>query len=369
MIGQSPPHTPPAKPKHREVVATSIGRKVLTVQSKLYDTRMSHFSDPEAIDSDYTAFYHDLITQSDSTRKGGSGNSNRHPALKQRDILRRNLGVREELKQINENARKGDSGEKMRKPAIPSKKAKDSHGSAASRHQDGTRQRLYIRLEDFKASCGEANGVSGKNAPVVVQSTQLEFTKEARLFIEAQKRKGKAFDTIIESAANFRGSAALRHPDRAGSRKSPTFDKVSLLPSNAFMLVVSFLTDQFRVHLCVNPSWYSATVDAFDEAWNGAENRFIQAYGKFLLFKDSYTSSSRICCADAEGVRVDRVIRCENLAGTVGRTFVIGYTYRYSGEPGNVYRAVYKFDSVKRGDKLVWIYRNQCFVPAAALSS
>ncbi len=313
-----------SKPKHKEVVESSITRKVLTAESRLYDAYMKNLTNPETLDNDY-AMYQNILAQCRSDRPSLS--SQRRPPRAADPLHRHN---REELKQINENS-------PQRKPPPGGKKG---------------RRRLNIRLADLETSCAAV--------PVVVQSTQLEFTLEARALIEGQRRGAKVFDTIVDSANNFRGSVAIRHQDY--SKKAPTFDRVSLLPPSAFMRVISFLVDRFRLYLCVNPSWHSATVTAFDEAWNGVENGFVQRYGKFLLFKDSYTSSSVISCADAKGVRVDRVIRCENLPATVGSTFIIGYTYRYCGEGGTTYKSVYKFDSVERKDKLVWIYRNQCFV-------
>jgi len=145
-------------------------------------------------------------------------------------------------------------------------------------------------------------------------------------------------------------------------KKLPQFDMLSLLPSNIFMNILNYAIDNFRCFLSVNPSWYHAITTAFDNHFNSLENSFVQKYAQFFLFKDSYTSSSIIHLGNPGAIRIDRVFKFENLECSMGNTIIIGYTYKYCGEPKNVYKAEFQFDSVKKDSNCYWIHKNQCHV-------
>ncbi len=142
----------------------------------------------------------------------------------------------------------------------------------------------------------------------------------------------------------------------------PQFDKVSLLPPGILVKILGYVADNFRVCLRVNPSWYMATMTAFDNHFNAVENSFVTAYSAYLLFKDSYTSSyvTRFC--GVTGIRIDRVLCCENLPTTLGKAVTLAYTYKYCNEPNTTYRAEFVFDSVTRAPNCVWLHRNECQV-------
>jgi len=220
-------------------------------------------------------------------------------------------------------------------------------------------RKLKIKIEDLYDVKEEIK----KKDPLVIQSTDFSSLGKNKLFIDTSGRDNKLFGTITNTSTKCRSSSALRQPDF--SNKSVVVDKISLLPSEIFMKILAFLIDRFRDYLCVNPSWYTAIVTAFDQEFNGVENEFVKIYSSCLLFKDSYTSSSYIHCADIKGIRVDRVIKCENLLPALGKTCVIEYLYSYIGHKDEIYKAKYKFDSVKRNNKVVWVYKNDCFFNGA----
>eukprot|EP01022_Parablepharisma_sp_SALTPOND_P000968 TRINITY_DN105358_c0_g1_i1.p1 TRINITY_DN105358_c0_g1~~TRINITY_DN105358_c0_g1_i1.p1 ORF type:complete len:572 (-),score=29.68 TRINITY_DN105358_c0_g1_i1:2048-3706(-) len=301
----------PPKPTPKD----TITKKLSVVQSKLYSNHMAVLSDPNSLDTEYDVYNKLASTAAVKDKKGA----------KQRESLPKKVS----------GARPHTSHDKVQ------------------------RRRLNIKLQDLL----EANVEYNKEPPVVVQSTALDLIKEARMHLQANRNKDKIFETVVDSRLQYRASIAIRHPNF--SKKLAVFDKVSLLPPEIFMKILSFLMDRFRVYLCVNPSWYSACVTAFDQEFNSVENCFVKMYSDYLLFKDSYTSSSYITCADNSGIRVDRVLKCENLPTTLGRTFVISFTYCYAGKPKEKYKATYKFDSVTRKNKVLWIYKNECFFHGA----
>ncbi len=155
-----------------------------------------------------------------------------------------------------------------------------------------------------------------------------------------------------------RKSIALRRP--RNDNRLPQFDKISLLPAEIYMRIMDYVIDNFRLYLSVNPSWYCAAVTAFDNHCNDLENRFVSTYAEYMLFKDSYTTSARIRFCGTGGIRIDRVIKCENLPTTLGCTVTFGYTYRYCHEPGVVFKAEFAFDSVRKAASCVWIHKNEC---------
>ncbi len=169
---------------------------------------------------------------------------------------------------------------------------------------------------------------------------------------------------ILTEAESLRPSdmpTALSRP-----MKPPSFDRVSLLPANILFRILAYGVDGFRIYLCVNPSWYCGITDAFNERFNATENRFVNMYFQHLSYKDSYTSSSLMKFCDTMGTRIDRVIKCETLPTTRGRAVTFSYTYRYLEEPTHVYRASFRFDSVKSRTRVVWAYLNECKVSSPA---
>eukprot|EP00826_Nyctotherus_ovalis_P027992 TRINITY_DN2198_c0_g2_i1.p1 TRINITY_DN2198_c0_g2~~TRINITY_DN2198_c0_g2_i1.p1 ORF type:complete len:505 (-),score=127.95 TRINITY_DN2198_c0_g2_i1:153-1667(-) len=280
---------------------STVNKKVLEAQKKLYNEYMEVMQDPTTIDPEYDGY--------------------KKMASKVKEYIPK------------KKYKKTNSGMPFKKPRT---------------------RKLKIKLEELYEEMKESDKVN----PLLIQSTDQGLLKEARAFREMKGRENNLFNSIGNPSSKRRPSLALRQQEF--SKKSAIVDKLSLLPPEIFMNILTFLIDRFRDYLCVNPSWYSAIVTAFDREFNGIENNFVRTYSECLLFKDSYTSSSYIHCADAKGIRIDRVLRCENLALTLGRTCVIEYLYSYVGRK-EVYRAVYKFDSVKRSNKIVWVYRNDCF--------
>eukprot|EP00826_Nyctotherus_ovalis_P010114 TRINITY_DN12690_c0_g2_i4.p1 TRINITY_DN12690_c0_g2~~TRINITY_DN12690_c0_g2_i4.p1 ORF type:complete len:556 (+),score=135.41 TRINITY_DN12690_c0_g2_i4:147-1670(+) len=138
----------------------------------------------------------------------------------------------------------------------------------------------------------------------------------------------------------------------------PNFDKVSLLPANIFMTILSYSMDNFKNIIAVNPSWYSTSNSALNTYFNKAENSFVNAYGTVLLFKDSYNYSSPMKFCGISAIKVDRVFRCENLERTAGKTLIISFKYRYFDGTGNEYICEYMYDSVHRQPTIVWLQRN-----------
>ncbi len=167
--------------------------------------------------------------------------------------------------------------------------------------------------------------------------------------------------TAVCDCDTYHKSVALRYVVREG-QKLPQFDQISLLPANIFMTILSYSIDGFRSWLSVNPSWYHSIIGAFDNKFNTLENSFVNLYAPYLLFKDSYTSSSIMKFCDMGAVRVDRVIKCENLETTLGKSLLISYTYRYCSEPASTYKAEFIFDSVGRTGTYMWAHKNECNV-------
>jgi len=138
----------------------------------------------------------------------------------------------------------------------------------------------------------------------------------------------------------------------------PRFDRVSLLPSNVFMIILSYFIDNFKDIVAVNPSWYNASNSAFNSYFNRVENLFIEVYGNYLLFKDSNTCSSPMRFCDITTMKIDRVFKCENLPTTTNKTLMISFKYKYFDNTGNIYKCEYIFDSVNRQSTITWLQLN-----------
>lgn len=138
------------------------------------------------------------------------------------------------------------------------------------------------------------------------------------------------------------------------------FDKLSLLSPTAFYSMICYDMNSLRNYLSVSPSWYNAVLQSFDDAFNKVENKFAIEYSSYLLFTNSYTSSSQIKCCQSNGIKVDRVFSCECLENCKGRTVTIGCTYSYYGEKERHF-AEYQFECNPFPCRVMWIHKNECF--------
>jgi len=177
--------------------------------------------------------------------------------------------------------------------------------------------------------------------------------------IQFEQQNLKIAAIAAKNKAPHHRSIALRQR-KAKNDELPQFDKVSLLPANIFMEILAFSVDSFRNLLMVNPSWYHAGISALDTHFNATENSFVCMYSEYLLFKDSYTASTVMKFCDMGAVRIDRVIKCENIETTVGKTLLIGFTYQFYNEKKYTYKCEYMFDSTKKGTTCMWIHKNEC---------
>jgi len=140
------------------------------------------------------------------------------------------------------------------------------------------------------------------------------------------------------------------------------FDQVSLLPHSVFFKIISYAIDNFRTFLSVNPSWYCSIMDSFDTEFNEIESKFINKYSEYLLFKNSYTTSSFMKFCDINCVRVDRVIRFEPLEKTFDNSIILAYRFKYKQNPHITYRSVFEFDSYGKNQRILWAHLNECNV-------
>lgn len=170
------------------------------------------------------------------------------------------------------------------------------------------------------------------------------------------------FDSNFDYDVNDLYHKSVAVLQKASEIALPRFDKISSLPSEVFMEIISFAIDNFRKVITVNPSWYYATTQALDIQFNAIENNFVNEYASCLLLKDSFTSSSITQFCGSSGIRIDRVIKCENLPVNLGKTIKIGYTYKYINEPLEEFNADFVFDSIEKGYNCIWIQKNECKV-------
>lgn len=141
------------------------------------------------------------------------------------------------------------------------------------------------------------------------------------------------------------------------------FDAISFLPSHILVNILSYCIEGFRKYLCVNPSWYISISNSFDEHFNKMENMFINKYSNIFSFKDSYTCSSQLCFNSKFGIRIDRVLVCENICLQNDVTIRISYLYKYVNNKKQYFRSEFAFDSAKKQSKRsTWIYKNDCEV-------
>jgi len=137
----------------------------------------------------------------------------------------------------------------------------------------------------------------------------------------------------------------------------PQFDRVSLLPVEVFRVILEYSIDSFRSIMFVNPAWYHAVNSALELWLNPIENSFIKMYSNYLLFKDSYTSSRVMHFCGKKTVKIERILKYESLNSISGKTITIAFKYKYYNELNNEYICKYTFDSVKKGNILVWLHK------------
>lgn len=178
--------------------------------------------------------------------------------------------------------------------------------------------------------------------------------RKYRIRLDETKEEDKEIQTLIKE----NDTIVLKQTNGVAK----LFDQISLLPWNIFMTILSYGITDFRKYLQVNPSWYVSSLNAFDNYFNDVENKFVCKYSQYLLFKDSYTSSSKISISTRLEIRIDRILKCENLSETLGKAVTISYTYKYFNEPKNIYKAEFTFDSVKKAPRCVWVYKNDSVV-------
>lgn len=218
------------------------------------------------------------------------------------------------------------------------------------------RGKRMLKCENKGENNGEYNKTlnKGKISSIAKLEEALKLSRQKEFF--------SSTNPIIKEGSNDQYRKCVPLKQYQNEEKLPQFDRISFLPSNVFMEILSFLVDNFRLYITINPSWYYAAVNAFDNHFNAIENKFVCLYSDLLLFKNSYTSSSamQFCCKG--GIRIDRVLKCENLRCTMGLTVKIAYTYKYCNEPKNLYKAEFVFDSIQRAPNCVWLHRNECQV-------
>ena len=173
-----------------------------------------------------------------------------------------------------------------------------------------------------------------------------------------RKSKHNVFTPPPKKVDSTLGSSAIM----SHQYSHPKFDQVSLLPPEVVFKILTYGVEGFRSFLCVNPSWYCSAMDAFDSQFNMVENKFINAYTQYLLYKYSYTTSSVMKFCDVAGTRVDRVIRFEPLFITKGQEVTISYSFKYLNDRVNKYKAIFILDSLKRRPRTIWAHLNECNV-------
>jgi len=212
-----------------------------------------------------------------------------------------------------------------------------------------------------------SNSVRAKSTTRDIKIKRREQPKQyPPVPLQSSKKPEKPITSIkavkmkeIKSPKFYEKSVPLRQiPEERQQR----FDKISLLPWNILIKIITYNIDNFRNFLMVNPSWYFSALNCLDSYFNIIENEFVMTYSENILFKDSYTSSSRMKFCGTQGIRIDRVLKCENLASTLGKSVTISYTFRYVNEPQNLYKNEFTYDSVPKAPRIVWLHKNECAV-------
>ena len=87
----------------------------------------------------------------------------------------------------------------------------------------------------------------------------------------------------------------------------------TFLPAEALVCIAQFDMNNFRSLMGVCADWNFRLKEGMDKLFKRVENDFLNTYGQYLLFKESYTSTQPINFCDKQGLRVDRAIICEIL--------------------------------------------------------
>ena len=252
----------------------------------------------------------------------------------------------------------------------PKVEVKNEHKRTSSiRHSPVKNNPLKLSMDYFQSGRSVAQTLVPK---IIMSSTVRSKSNSREAKVKRREQPKQKMENCAAPEANKSDTGINEHLPvkyekaiilkQIPEERQQRFDKISLLPWNIFIKILSYGINDFRCYLSVNPSWYFSTLTAFDNFFNQLENEFVTMYSDYLLFKDSYTSSSKIAFCSKQGIRIDRVLKCENLPSTSSKTLTIAYTFKYCNEPANVYKNEFTFDSVAKAPRCVWIHKNECLV-------
>jgi len=132
------------------------------------------------------------------------------------------------------------------------------------------------------------------------------------------------------------------------------------LPQRLQFIVFSFIIDEYVKLILVSPIWYYKINELYESHLLALDNTFIKTYMDILAFKRSYFSISPYKFSNKIGFRMDRNLVAEVLHPLVGKTVVLSYTYELTRKKGVQYKAIYKFDVVKKGSsRQIWLHKEE----------
>lgn len=164
----------------------------------------------------------------------------------------------------------------------------------------------------------------------------------SELMQEQRKRRHKAFAGMVQRVISSDGHSTF----------------IDHIPSDAFLIILEFLTPDISALLAVSPKWHVRIMDTLDNAFSHIESQFAMIHSNLFCFKKSYTDFNKICVSDKKGIRVDRVIVAEILPCLTGKTVKIRYNYRQNTLK-YYQKAEYKFDCTHKGKREIWAYRDE----------
>jgi len=290
------------------------------------------------------------------------------------------FNLKEEYNDSNSKAlTKSSSKDFSQDKTLQRSQTKENKGNSSSRLKNPPSQQGFMnapkgvdsRNNKFFVSQNKANTTKNSKAPLPKPDNNSKgpLKHNANMdTLNAQKNKNNLNSLFSPSnvmeddndGTNF-GMNLERQPMKRKFLVNCELEKrIFCLPHRLQFTIFSFIIDEYVKLILVSPIWYYKINELYESHLLALDNAFIKTYMDVLAFKRSYFSISPYKFSNKTGFRMDRNMVAEVLHPLVGKTVVLSYTYELTRKKGVQYKAIYKFDVVKKGSsRQIWIHKEE----------
>lgn len=172
--------------------------------------------------------------------------------------------------------------------------------------------------------------------------------ERSQAMLEHRMRRHQLYNSLVNRVLS------TEHPKTASHRLD-----LAYLPEPALINLLKFLVPDLQVLIVVSAYWRLRILEAIDNMFAYTESNFSLVHSNLLVFKNSFLSTGRIALSSSKGLRAERVLVAEPLSILAGYTVKLRCVYKLHRRP-EYFKAEYKFDCVREGNKTVWVHRDEC---------